>query len=476
MIAHDRWLITCVVALAAASAACDRHHEATEATERDEAEVPDNDYFYLQRVSRDGRLNLAARPQALHQARLLAARARAAATTDAAATRQLRGPLNVGGRVTDLAGDPADANKFYVGAASGGVWKTVDGGANFTAIFDGHGSLATGALAIDPRDSNVLYVGTGEASPGGGSVTYPGDGVWKTSDGGASWQHLGLEHTIAIGRIAVDPQHPDTVFVAAMGNLYSRNTDRGVYRSQDGGQTWTQVLFVSDIAGAVDVAIDPSDPRRVFAATWQRIRFPQERIYGGPGSGLWLSSDGGTTWTRLAGGLPGPETEPSRIGVAIAPSSPGTIYAVYYRKSDTALQGLFRSTDGGTTWTQATATGLGNIVNNQGTWSGRIFVHPGNPGEVWVDGVGLARSTNGGTSFTSVPGLHADHHAQWFFPGNPSIILKGNDGGLYRSTNGGTSWTHFNNLPISQFYTVEAHPAEPLKIYGGMRRTATRNR
>ncbi|HEU4727138.1 MAG TPA: hypothetical protein VFT22_04600 [Kofleriaceae bacterium] len=436
--------------------------------ERDDDEVPENDYFYLQRVSRDGRIDVQARAQAVLHARLMRARTTALSSVDAASVWQLRGPLNVGGRVADLVGDPADASKFYVGAASGGVWKTVDGGATFTPIFDNHGSLSTGALAIDPRNSEILYVGTGEASPGGGSVTYPGDGVWKTSDGGATWEHLGLDQTVAIGRIVVDPRNPDNVFVAAMGNLYSRNLDRGVYRSQDGGHTWTKVLFVSDIAGAVDLAIDPVDPRRVFAATWERIRFPSERIYGGPGSGLWLSTDGGTTWTRLAGGLPAPETEPSRIGVAIAPSSPSTVYAVYYRKSDTALEALFRSTDGGVTWTQPTSTNLRNILSNQGTWSGRIFVHPTNPGEVWVDGVSLARSTDGGATFSSVPGLHADHHAQWFFPANPAIILKGNDGGVYRSTNGGTTWTHFENLPISQFYTVEAHPKEPFKLYGGM--------
>jgi photosystem II stability/assembly factor-like uncharacterized protein len=433
-----------------------------------EEEVPGNDYFYLQRVSRDGRLNLEARAQALVHARLMRARLVAQTGIDAIGVWEQRGPVNVGGRVTDLVGDPADANKFYVGSASGGVWKTTNGGSTFTPIFDGRGSLSVGALAIDPRNSNVLYVGTGEASPGGGSVTYPGDGVWKTTDGGATWQHMGLDRTIAIGRIVVNPQNPDVVFVAAMGNLFSRNIDRGVYRSQDGGQTWTKVLFVSDIAGAVDLSIDPANPNRVFAATWERIRFPSERIYGGPGSGVWRSTDGGTTWTRLAGGLPAASTEPSRIGVAVAPSSPNTVYSVFYRKADTALEGVFRSTDGGNTWTRLAATGLTSFLGNQGTWSGRIFVHPTNPNDVWVDGVGLGRSTNGGSSFSQVSGMHVDHHAQWFFPANPLVILKGNDGGVYRSTNGGSTWTHFANLPISQFYTVEAHPAEPFKLYGGM--------
>jgi photosystem II stability/assembly factor-like uncharacterized protein len=465
--AYRQWLTSYVIA-AIAIAACGKHREAVEYDGDEDREVPDNDYFYLQRVSRDGRIDVEARTRAVAHARLLKARAMTMSSLAAVGQWEQRGPLNVGGRVADLIGDPLDASKFYVGAASGGVWKTTDGGATFTPIFDNHGSLSIGALAIDPRDSNVLYVGTGEASPGGGSVTYPGDGVWKTTDGGATWQHLGLDKTIYIGRIVVDPRNPSNVFVAAMGNLYSRNTDRGVYRSQDGGQTWSKVLFVSDIAGAVDLAIDPVDPRRVFAATWERIRFPTERIYGGPGSGVWLSTDGGTTWSRLAGGLPAPETEPSRIGIAIAPSAPNMVYAVYYRKADTALEALFRSNDGGITWTQQQSTNLRNILSNQGTWSGRIFVHPTNSLEVWVDGVGLARSSNGGVTFASVGGLHVDHHSQWFFPANPSIILKGNDGGVYRSTNGGSTWTHFENLPISQFYTVEAHPKEPFKVYGGM--------
>jgi photosystem II stability/assembly factor-like uncharacterized protein len=466
---YYRWFTCCLIMAAAVLAACKaREVEERDGEEVEEREVPENDYFYLQRVSRDGRFDLHARKQAVAQARVLKARALSTTGLAAAGEWEQRGPLNVGGRVTDLAGDPVDANKFYVGAASGGVWKTTDGGATFTPIFDNVGSISIGALAIDPRDSNVLYVGTGEASPGGGSITYPGDGVWKTTDGGSTWEHLGLDNTIAIGRIVVDPRNPDNVFVAAMGHVYSRNEDRGVYRSQDGGRSWAKVLYVSDIAGAIDLAIDPVDPTRIFAATWERIRIPSERIYGGPGSGLWLSTDSGTTWTRLGGGLPTPDTQPSRIGVAVAASAPNVVYAVYYRKSDTALEALFRSIDGGITWTQQNPPNLRNILSNQGTWSGRIFVHPTNSSEVWIDGVGLARSLNGGTTFSSVGGMHVDHHAQWWFPANPAILLKGNDGGVYRSTNGGTTWTQFQNLPISQFYTVEVHPKEPFKVYGGM--------
>src|SRR5262245_43135885 len=198
----------------------DRSIEA-EAREPIEREPPDDDYFYRQRVSRHGRLNLHARRDALRHARRL--EERASFTTLAAGEWELRGPLNVGGRVADVVGDPTSPSKFYVGAASGGVWKTTDGGATFAPIFDGVGALSIGALALDPRNSDVLYVGTGEASPGGGSVTYPGDGVWKTTNGGATWQHVGLDLTVAIGRIVVDPRNPNNVFVAAPGHLFSRN-------------------------------------------------------------------------------------------------------------------------------------------------------------------------------------------------------------------------------------------------------------
>jgi hypothetical protein len=480
---RQRWLnryrTGCLIAVVAIAASFGWHRDAPgrEADrdddqdldgDHDEAEDPGaNDYFYLQRRLPDGRIGLQAHARALAHARLKRARLMATSGLDAAGAWQLRGPINVGGRVTDVVADPANANKIYVASASGGVWKTTDGGATFTPIFDGLGTLSIGALALDPRDSNILYVGTGEANPGGGSTTQPGDGVWKTTDGGATWQHLGLDNTFEIGRIVVDPKNPNNVFVAAMGALFFHNVDRGVYRSQDGGLTWTKVLFVSDGAGAIDLAIDPVTPTRVFATTWERQRTPSARIYGGTGSGLWRSTDGGTTWTALAGGLPASSTRPGRIGVVVAPSSPSTVYTIF-SKTDFSLDGVFRSTDSGTTWTRQTVTSLTSIIGAQCYWAGRMFVHPTNPNDLWVDGVNLAHSTNGGASFTSVSGLHADQHAQWFSPANPAVILKGNDGGLYRSSNGGSTWTHFTNLPISQFYTVEAHPLQPAKIFGGL--------
>src|SRR3954471_20285927 len=259
----DRYRTGCLIAVLALASSFGWHREPPRSgADRDDdgdrdgepdddhaGPVADADYQYLQRRLPDGRINVQARARALAHARLLRARLIATSGLDAAGVWQLRGPINIGGRVTDLVADPANASKFYVGSASGGVWKTTDGGATFTPIFDGLGTLSIGALALDPRDSNILYVGTGEANPGGGSTTQPGDGVWKTTDGGATWQHLGLDNTFEIGRIVVDPRNPSNVFVAAMGALFFHNVDRGVYRSQDGGLTWTKVLFVSDGAG-----------------------------------------------------------------------------------------------------------------------------------------------------------------------------------------------------------------------------------
>ena len=434
-----------------------------------------NEYLYLQRAGLDGSINLQAREEAVAEAEAMRASRSEFAIASVAETWQLEGPLNIGGRVTDIIGDATDANKFYVGSASGGVWKTTDGGATFTPIFENAGSLSTGALAIDPTDSDILYVGTGESNPGGGSVAAPGDGVWKTTDGGTTWTHLGLAETRYIGRVAVDPQNPNTVFVAALGNLFSTNEERGLYRSTNGGTTWTKVLFVNNQTGAVDVAIDPTNSNRIYAATWERIRFPDDRILGGPGSAIWRSDDGGTTWTELTSGLPASSTEPGRIGIAVAPSSPSTIYAVY---ADTSgdFEGFYRSTNGGTTWTEQTASGLSSssFYSTFGWWFGRIWIHPDNANEIWADGVRLYRSTNGGSSFSQIGNsMHVDHHAQWFYPPNPDIIIKGNDGGVYRSTNGGSSWTHFDNLPITQFYAMEVDPTDLGHMLGGTQDNGT---
>lgn len=433
-------------------------------------DVP-NEYMYLQRADHTGKLNTTARRAALQTLRQQ--KAQKLLSASAAAQWQLVGPYNTSGRVTDVVGDPLNSNKFYVATASGGVFKTLDGGASFVPIFDqSGGSLSIGALALDPRNSDVIYVGTGEANPGGGSVSQPGDGLWKSSDGGASWRLLGLDKSINIGTIAIDKNNPDTLFVAVPGNLYEQTSERGVYRSTDAGQSWQLVHSVGTKAGAIDVHIDPSDSRRIYAVMWERVRKLNQRAYGGPASAIWRSQDGGNTWSQLSNGLPAASTNPGRIAFAQAASSPATLYAMY---SDTAGvdTGLYKSTNYGDSWSKLNSSGLSGICGGYCWWFGNIWVNPKDANDLFVDGVGLVRSTNGGTSFSSVGGMHADHHAQWWSPSTPGMVLKGNDGGLYKSTNGGGTWTKFNNLPITQFYAIEAHPTNQAILAGGAQDNGT---
>jgi len=434
------------------------------------------DWFYMQRAYPSGVINYEARAEALRAARALrdASLARGPAKA-AAAPWTLVGPANIGGRVTDIVADPADPSIVYVGAASGGVLKSSDNGATWAAVFDGAGSLSIGALAMSPADANVVYAGTGEANPGGGSVAYGGDGVWRTTDGGATWNSLGLSATRYIGRVVVDPTDASRIFVAATGDLFSKNPERGVYRSTDAGGTWQLVHFVSDSTGCVDIAIDPSNPSRVFAAMWERIREPQTRRYGGATSGIYRSEDGGDTWTLLASGLPAASTKPGRIGIAVAPSAPATVYAIY-ADSTGYFAGFFRSTNSGTTWARQADADLENnfIYSSFGWWFGRIWTHPTNAQIVWADGVDLFKTTNGGNAWSNVSStMHVDHHAQWIQPSNANVIWRGNDGGVYRTTNGGTSWTHVETLPNSQFYTADAHVSQPLRAYGGLQDNGT---
>jgi hypothetical protein len=428
----------------------------------------------MQRAYPSGVINEEARRAAVEQARVLrAARGTAAPGKAAAAAWVPLGPTNVGGRLTDIVADPANPSTVYAGAASGGVWKTTDSGVTWTPVFDGAGSPSIGAIAMDPTDASVLYVGTGEANPGGGSVAYGGDGVWKTTDGGATWEPLGLENTASVGHVAIDPSNPARVFVAAAGNLYGKDTDRGLYRSTDAGASWQQVLFVSDSTGCVDVAIDPATPTRIYAAMWERMRRPNTRVYGGVTSGIYRSTDGGDSWTLLTTGLPAAATKPGRIGLAVAPSLPSTVYAIYADLVG-SFAGFFRSTDGGATWTRQADGALSGFYSSYGWWFGKIWVDPTNANRVFAAGLPLMRTTNGGNAWTDVSGsMHVDHHAMWISPSTPSLVWEGNDGGAYRSTNGGTIWTHITTLPITQFYTNEVHPAQPSKVYGGTQDNGT---
>jgi len=427
-------------------------------------EKPD-DWFFRQRAFPLGRIPAAARERGFAQALALQSAHRDGATWVAS------GPSNIGGRVTALAIHPQQPNVIYAGAADGGVLKSSNGGTTWAAVTDGFPSLSIGALAVDPTAPDVIYAGTGEANAAGD--TYAGNGVYVTRDGGLSWEWLGLPDSYKIGRIVIDPLDPARLYVAVLGALYSTNPERGIYRSDDGGATWERSLFVNDSTGAVDVVIDPTNPQRLYAATWERIRRPNERRVGGPGSGLYRSLDGGDSWTRLDNGLPPAAPDVGRIGLTLCASAPHVLYAIYADDPGYFL-GVYKSTDGGDSWTQVNDGALSGLYSSFGWYFGNIRVAPSNPDSVFVLGVPLYRSVDGGSSWQNVSGsTHVDHHALYIFPGDAERVVDGNDGGVYTSLDGGGSWEKHYNLPISQFYAITVDALAPERLYGGTQDNGT---
>jgi photosystem II stability/assembly factor-like uncharacterized protein len=371
------------------------------------------------------------------------------------------GPTNVGGRMTAIAVDPNDANHVWAGAAAGGVFESHDAGSTWTPVFDGQPVLNVGALAAHPTNSNIVYVGTGEAN--GSSFSYDGDGVYRTLDGGVSWQHLGLTETRRIGRIAIDPVNPQRVFVAAAGGVFTPDPNRGVYRSTDGGTTWTRVLFVAPTAGAIDVAIDPSNPSRVYAAIWEHYSTSTSWVAGGLNSGIWQSQDGGDSWTRLTSGLPRSSSSIGRIGLAVARSNPETVYALYLDDPGDLI-GIYKSTNAGLSWSKQNASGAKNGFGGAGYYCGQIRVDPANPNAVYLLDVLWSRSTDGGQSYTNYSGGYVDNHDLVILPDR---LYQACDGGFYRSTDGGNTWFHAPALGVTQFYDLGIDPVDPSHRFGG---------
>jgi len=373
------------------------------------------------------------------------------------------GPTNIGGRLTALAADPNDATHVWAGAAAGGVFETRDAGDTWTPVFDDQPALLPiGAIAAHPTSSDIVYVGTGEAN--GAGYSYDGDGVYRTVDGGASWQHLGLADTRRIGRIAIDPVDPQRVFVAAAGNVYVPDSNRGVYRSTDGGASWTRVLFVAPTAGAIDVAIDPSNPARIYAAMWEHTSSATHWVAGGLNSGIWQSQNGGDTWSHLTNGLPASGTSVGRIGLALAASSPQTVYALYLDDPG-KLIGVYKTTNAGSSWTKAHTGGTGSVFGGFGYYLGQIRVDPTDANAVDVLDVYWARSTDGGGSFTNVlSGPYVDNHDLLILPGR---LYMANDGGFFRSTDGGASWFHSPSLAVTQIYDLGIDPVDPRRRFIG---------
>lgn len=390
---------------------------------------------------------------------------------EAAGEWTFAGPLNTGGRITDVVINPDDDNLLYIATASGGIFRSHDRGLTWEPIFDEATRLSIGDIAIAPSNPQIIYAGTGEANASATDGAYFGDGIYKSDDAGDTWTNIGLPESNHIGRIVVDPTNQDRVFVAATGELYGKNNERGIYRTTNGGSSWEQVLFVTDSTAAIDVAMNVANPDIIYAAMWERTRKPWARDYGGETSAIHRSMDGGTTWTELgpSNGLPAPNTQTGRIGIAVSESDPATVYARFTTNEITnVFNGLYKSTDNGDNWTLVTPQGsLSGIDANFGWYFGNVRVNPTNSSEVYILGLDIAKSTNSGGSWQILPGMHVDHHALDFSKTNPNFMLVGNDGGAYISENGGSSWSHLENLPITQFYNIEVDYQHPERLYGG---------
>ena len=369
------------------------------------------------------------------------------------------GPAISGGRVTAVAGVAGNPDIYYAGAADGGVFRTNDGGTTWTAEFQHEPVASVGALAVDPQNSSVVWIGTGEANVRN-DISY-GDGVWRSTDAGHHWKHMGLDHTFQISRIVVNPLHPDTVLVAAMGSPWQDNADRGVYRTTDGGKSWQKVLYEGPQVGISDLAMDPKNPEIVFAATYRFRRTPWGYSEGGPEDAIYKSTDGGVTWKRLSGhGLP--EDPVTRIGLAIAPSSPDVVYAVIGSKEGV----LWRSDDSGEHWTLVSKD---QEVDSRPFYFSHLAVDTKNPDHVFAISNNLEESTDGGHTFHQIAkSIHVDYHTMWIDPAGSGRILVGEDGGLALSMDNGKRWNFIHNLAIGQLYHVATTEQAFPMVCGGL--------
>ena len=402
------------------------------------------------------------------------------------------GPTNMGGRVTDVEGLPSPSKTFYVAAAAGGIWKTTNNGITFRSIFNDPRVVSMGDLAIAPTNPDQIWAGTGEEDSRN-SIS-PGGGIFKSTDGGETWEFKGLRETQVIARIVVHPLDPDIVFVAALGHIWGSNPERGLYRTTDGGETWELVKHISDKAGFVDVAFRPGDPNTLFAASWERVRGPWFLNSGGPGSGLWKSTDGGDSWTEVSGGG-FPTTMKGRIGIAISESDPDIMFAMVEAEEEDEPEvdeegeetgatedeeapaaaaassggnGLYRSEDGGATWEKV------NDANSRPFYYSQVRVDPHDPDRVYFSSTPVQFSSDGGrTAGTTTNGIHVDHHAMWIDPVDPERIVVGNDGGVAITYDKGGNWRYLNTMALGQFYDVSFNMDKPYRVCGGLQDNGT---
>ncbi|MGH9465370.1 MAG: VPS10 domain-containing protein, partial [Thermoanaerobaculia bacterium] len=373
-----------------------------------------------------------------------------------------------GGRAAAVAGVPGEAGVYYFGGTGGGVWKTIDGGVTWKNVSDGFFGGSIGAVAVSEWDPNVVYVGGGEVTVRG-NVSH-GDGVWRSTDAGKTWRHVGLPDSRHIPRLRIHPRDPDLVYAAVLGHLFGPNRERGVYRSRDGGTSWQQVLFVDENVGAVDLALDPTNPRVLYASTWRVRRTPWSLESGGPGSGLWKSTDGGDSWKELSRNAGLPEGTLGIIGVSVSSSNPENVYAIVEAEEG----GVFRSRDGGKTWTK---TSEDRNLRQRAWYYTRIVADPTDEDTVYVLNVEFWRSKDGGETFTAIDTPHGDNHDLWIAPGDPLRMIEANDGGANVSVDGGATWTRQDNQPTAQFYRVSTDDDFPFRLLGGQQdNTAVRIR
>jgi hypothetical protein len=413
---------------------------------------------------------------ALGSAAALAATALPAQSVDQSVIDGLRwrniGPANMSGRIADVEGIPSPSKTFFVAAAAGGVWKSTNGGVTYRPVFDNYGVASLGDLAIAPSDTNVIYLGTGE--PNSRNSISPGGGVFKSTDGGLTWTFMGLRETEHIGRIIVHPSNPNVAWVAALGAAWRPNSERGLYKTTDGGATWQLKKFINDTTGFVDVDIHPTNPNVLFAASYHRLRGPYFLQSGGRGSALWKSEDGGETWNEVSGGG-FPATMKGRMEIAIAPSDANVMYVMVEADTNpnprpaagsapqTRPSGLYRSADGGRTW-ERTAT-----ENVRPFYYSQVRVHPRNPDRVWFSSTPVKVSDEGGKNARNATvGLHVDHHAQWIDPNDPDRHIVGNDGGIGITFDNGGNYIFPNTFPLGQFYNISYDMAVPYRVCGGL--------
>jgi photosystem II stability/assembly factor-like uncharacterized protein len=373
------------------------------------------------------------------------------------------GPYRAG-RVTAVAGVRGQPLVFYQGACGGGVWKTNDGGSNWEPVSDKDFKTGSvGGIGISESDPNVIYAGMGEA-PIRGNVSH-GDGVYRSTDGGKTWKNVGLESTRQIARVRVHPKNPDLVYVAALGHVWGPNSERGIYRSKDGGRSWEKVLFVSERTGASDLVMDPTNPRVLYAGFWQVYRKPWALVSGGTEGGIWKTTDGGDTWKKLSEGLPTGIV--GKIGVAVSPARPDRVWALVESKDK---GGVYRSDDGGEKWTRVNSE---NKLRQRAWYYTRIYADPKNPDGVYALNTGFYRSNDGGRMFNSIPVPHGDNHDLWIDPDDPERMIESNDGGANVSFNRGRTWSSIMNQPTGQFYRVITDDRFPYWVYGAQQDNTT---